>query len=117
MKKSKFKILFYMVILLIIFLSNVSFATIDTSQYKSITQIGESDMGIFRDIGGKILYVVQFVGYSVAVIMLAVMGIKYIISSPEQKADLKTRFTPYAIGAVLLFGGSSILNIIYRIMT
>ena len=59
-----------------------------------------------------ILGVVQVVGYASAVVMLSYIGMKYLLSSPEGKADLKKQFTPYFIGAVILFAGSSIAGII-----
>lgn len=117
MKKNMIKILVTL-ILFILLLCNINMVfAIDTSAFKDVVKVGEGEMGSFATFGGKILYIVQFVGYSVAVIMLAVMGIQYMMSSPNQKADLKSKFVPYAIGAVLLFGGSTLLNIIYRIIT
>ena len=44
--------------------------------------------------------------------MLMVKGIKFIISSPEGKAQAQKELIPWAIGVVILFAMSTILNFI-----
>jgi len=61
--------------------------------------------------GGKILGIAQAIGISVAVIMLAVIAIKYFVASASEQADLKGQLIPYVIGACLLFGASTFLGI------
>lgn len=61
---------------------------------------------------GKILYIVRIIGMAVAVIMLTILGIKYVAASPNEKADYKKGMTVYVIGAVLLFGASLLLGVI-----
>ncbi len=61
---------------------------------------------------GKVLYITQVVGMAFAVIMLAVLGIKYVVASPNEKAEYKKGMTIYVIGAVLLFGASIIIGVI-----
>ena len=117
MKKNKYKIVTMVMIILIVLLNINSVFAIDTSRYSGITTISSGDMGSIADVGGKIIYVLQFLGYTVAVIMLAVMGIKYMMAAPNEKADIKTKLTPYLIGTLLIFAGSTMLKIIYRIVT
>ena len=114
MKKNKIKLIGVFIIILAVFCIMNNAYAINTAKYEGITQIGE--IGAFGDLGGKIIYILQFVGYTVAVIMLAIMGIKYIMSSPNEKADIKSRLTPYLIGTFILFAGATVLNIIYRII-
>lgn len=61
---------------------------------------------------GQILTIVRIVGMAVAVIMLTILGIKYVAASPNEKADYKKGMTVYVIGAVLLFGASLLLGVI-----
>lgn len=63
-----------------------------------------------------ILGVINVVGVSIAVIVLMVIGIKYMIGSVEEKAEYKKTMTAYIIGAMLLFGVTTIANIIYKIV-
>lgn len=57
-----------------------------------------------------ILGVVQVIGYSVAVIILAWLGVKYIMASPDGKAEIKKQAFAYLLGAVLLFAAGSIVG-------
>lgn len=63
---------------------------------------------------GQILTIVRIVGMAVAVIMLTILGIKYIAASPNEKADYKKGMTVYVVGAVLLFGASALLSVIQK---
>ena len=63
-----------------------------------------------------ILGVINVVGVSIAVIVLMVIGIKYMIGSVEERAEYKKTMTAYIIGAMLLFGVTTIANIIYKIV-
>ncbi len=49
-----------------------------------------------------------------AVGVLMVKGIKFLISSPEGKADAKKEMVPWAIGVVLLFSMNTIINFIVK---
>lgn len=63
---------------------------------------------------GQILTIVRIVGMAVAVIMLTILGIKYVAASPNEKADYKKGMTVYVVGAVLLFGASALLSAIQK---
>ena len=65
--------------------------------------------------GEKILGVIQVCGSVISVIMLAVIGIRYMIGSLEEKAKYKESLLPYIIGCVLVFGISNIASVIYKI--
>lgn len=59
--------------------------------------------------------IIQVVGVVVSVVALMIIGIKYMMGSVEDKADYKNTLKPYAIGAFILFTGSLIPGIIYKI--
>ena len=63
---------------------------------------------------GQILTIVRIVGMAVAVIMLTILGIKYVAASPNEKADYKKGMTVYVVGAALLFGASALLSVIQK---
>ena len=62
-----------------------------------------------NNIGGTILGVLQVAAAVIAVIVLVVLAIKYIMASPNDKADIEESATGYIIGAVILFGASGLL--------
>lgn len=66
---------------------------------------------------GHILGVINAVGVVVSVIILMIIGLKYMLGSVEEKAEYKKTMTGYIIGAVLLFGVTTIANILYTIGT
>lgn len=68
------------------------------------------------DIGNKLITIITTIGIVVSVIVLVVLGVKYMIGSAEEKAEYKKTLMPYVIGAGLVFAASSIAQIIYSFM-
>ena len=68
-------------------------------------------------IGNTIIGILRTVGSIVSVIVLAVLGIKYMMGSVEEKAEYKSTMMPYLIGAILVFGITNILGIIVDVAT
>ena len=57
-----------------------------------------------------VISVVQFVCYAAAVIMLMVLGIKFVSASPDGKAEIKKSAVIYVVGALLVFFAALILG-------
>ena len=72
---------------------------------------GSAESGIMN-VSEMILGIIQIIGVAVAVIMLVVLAIKYISAAPSEKGDIKKSAFVYIVGALLLFGGVAVLNII-----
>lgn len=77
--------------------------------YKPNTSGNETEM---EDIISKVLTVISNIGIAVAVIMLAVLGIKYMLGSVEEKAEYKEGLIPYVVGAFILFGITGFVKIL-----
>lgn len=73
----------------------------------SLTATYEGTSGI-TDFGGKIMGIIQTVGVVISVVILMVLGIKYMMGSAEEKAEYKKTMIPYLVGAILVFGASAI---------
>ena len=69
------------------------------------------------DIGNTVVGFLRTVGSIVSVAVLALLGIKYMMGSVEDKAEYKQTMKPYLIGAVLVFGITNILAIVVNIAT
>lgn len=69
-----------------------------------------------RKMTENVLKIVQYVGSVISVIALMIIGIRYMMSSMEEKAALKGVLIYYIIGAVLVFATSNILSIAYNII-
>lgn len=76
---------------------------------------GTSDDGVLNEKIGVILGVIQVVGVVVSVIVLMVIGIKYMLGSAEEKAINKKALIPYLVGAVMVFSVTTIPNFIYQL--
>ena len=67
------------------------------------------------NLGKTIVTIMQTVGIVVAVVVLLVIGIKYMIGSAEEKAEYKKTMIPYIIGAILLFASTTIVGVVYNL--
>lgn len=67
--------------------------------------------------GGAVLGLFQAVGTVVAVVILVWLGIKYIMASPDGKAEIKKQAFGYILGAVLLFGAVWLVPLIQGLVT
>lgn len=70
-----------------------------------------SDSGIgdsIRDVIGLL----QIAGTGIALVVVTMLGIKYMIASPSEKADTKKQIMPILIGCILLFGAVTIVSAI-----
>lgn len=68
----------------------------------------------FDGYGKKIIGMVQAIGSIVSVLVLVILGIKYMMGSAEEKADYKKTLIPYLVGAVLVFAASNIAGLFYN---
>ncbi len=82
----------------------------------SNVQPNETKLDKVESMGNQIVGVIRTVGIFVSVGILMVLGIKYMMGSAEEKASYKKTMMPYLIGAVLLFGASTIAGAIFNYM-
>lgn len=114
MKKTSKIVVALFVVLAVVMISVSSFATITPS---SFVPSNPSNVSAITNLGGQIIGVVRTVGVLVAVVILLILGIKYMMGSAEEKADYKKSMIPYIVGAVLIFGASAIAGIVYDMAT
>ncbi len=100
---------------ILLFTANVVFANptgpINPSE---LTGTFEQTSGI-TTLGQQIIGIITTVGIVVSVVVLVVLGIKYMIGSAEEKAEYKKTMIPYIIGAILVFAASAIASIVMGI--
>lgn len=65
-------------------------------------------------VGKQVVGVLQAVGIVLSVVVLIVIGLKYMIGSAEEKAEYKKTLMPYVAGALLIFAASALANVIYN---
>lgn len=79
---------------------------------KGTTSNAQTDV---MNIGNQIIGIITTVGVVVAVVILLVLGIKYMMGSASEKAEYKKTMIPYIVGALLIFAGTSIVKVVYQL--
>ena len=69
------------------------------------------------NVGKSIVGILQTVGIILSVIVLIILGIKYMMGSAEEKADYKKSMIPYLVGAILIFAASALAQVVYQFVT
>ena len=113
-KVSKILSLALITIMLICVATNV-FAVAGVSDPSTLTGKDVSGLTKVTNVGNQIITILTTIGVIASVIVLIVLGIKYMMGSAEEKAEYKKTMMPYVIGAALVFSASIIANIIYNI--
>ena len=88
---------------------------IDPSQITGSTDgTGSTEIA---NVGKSIVGILQTVGIILSVIVLIILGIKYMMGSAEEKADYKKSMIPYLVGAILIFAASALAQVVYQFVT
>lgn len=69
---------------------------------------------ILKVSGNQILGPIKVIGIFVAVTMIMIVGIKYMLSSTEEKAEYKKTAILYLLGALLIFASTQIVGFISK---
>ena len=106
----KYKV--YSIILIIFLMITTISSTVLAWDLNSINERRTEDLDSF---GNSIIKILTTIGMVASVIVLVVLGIKYMMGSVEEKASYKKTLMPYFIGAFLVFGASAIASMIYNV--
>lgn len=111
MKKIVSLLIIFLVILSCIECINQVFATSEIIKIMSAANTpvsGGGNTGIGKSIN-NVIGIIQFTGSGIAIITVTILGIKYILASPADKADVKKSVLPIIIGCILLFGSVNLM--------
>ena len=67
------------------------------------------------NIAVDVLTAIRNIAVIVAVIMISVLGVKYMIGSAEEKAGYKKAFVPMIVGAILVVSAAQIAKMLFSI--
>lgn len=66
----------------------------------------------------NIVYTILFnLGVVIAVVVGGIIGIKFMISSAEDKAKVKEALLPYVVGCIIVFGAFAIWKLVVSILS
>ena len=105
------KITVPLTIILAMLATTIIGATITTNSITSNKDLGDAGTKI-ESVGSRVLTTISNVGIVLSVVMLAIIGLKYMIGSAEERAEYKKTLFPYIIGAFLIFGASTVAKIV-----
>lgn len=100
-----------LVVVLLFSVSNVAFAA-DGGLFGINPSPDSSKLGNGANLANTILSALMWIGVAIAVGMMIFLGIKYVTSSPDGKADLKKQLGIYILGFVFIVGATTIVGII-----
>ena len=74
------------------------------------------DKGSLKNASSSIYNILLICGVIIAVLIGSIMGIKFMIGSVEEKAEIKAALVPFAIGCIVVFGAFGIWKIVVTIV-
>lgn len=119
---------FLIIFIMIFFLIN----TINMPIYAAHKSTGSSAIGVYNkeiksvntsagtptetvsNIIGSIIFIMQTILLGLALIMLIVLGIKFIVGSVEEKAEIKKHLTIYVFGVILLIAAAGFVSLLKK---
>lgn len=106
-------------ITLVMFLSNNVFAAGSLiTNIEQATNVAQNSVNTtkFVSTAGKIIVLLRNFSIIAGVILIIVLGVKYMMGSVEQKSDYQKSFVPLVIGIILVIGATSIASFLFSLM-
>ncbi len=122
MKRIKISLLILILIFVVTSIPVVSIAgdsthgEINTGDFKDGTSVTTTDAGELATKTADLLATIRNIGIIIAVVMIAIIGFKYILGSLEEKASYKENMLIYVVGCFLLMMATTIPSIVYNII-
>lgn len=107
-----FSIIMLIIITLSSFMATISYADLinpnDYNPNNSNDEVPEK----FTNMVGIIATTIQTIGVILSVIVIGLLGIKYMTGSAEERADYKKSMIPFLVGTVLIVAVGTIIRIV-----
>lgn len=103
-------------IILLIGIILISFSDVVFAAKLEPTQITPTygDVGSLQKTAGKIMGMIRNIAVIASVIIIMILGVKFMLGSVEEKAEYKKSFMPLIIGIVLVVAATSIATFIFN---
>lgn len=79
----------------------------------------DGDLGNAKEVEpilASVLEITAIIASAISIIVIIVLGIKYMVGSVEEKAEYKKTLLPYIIGAVFVFGATTVASVVYNMI-
>lgn len=107
-------IIFLITFLIIITSTNVIAFEGKFSDFEDASGNVNGVTNVVNSVGGTVISVIRVVSVTIAMVMLLVIAMRYMLSSPGDRADIKKHAVAYVVGAFILFGVTGILTILIK---
>ena len=103
-------------VVLIATLSQVCLATDYITIIEDVNTKGQgtaTNIDGVKNVAGNVIKLIRNVAAIAAVVIISILGIKYMIGSTEERAEYKKSFIPLIVGIVVVLAASSIASLIF----
>ena len=118
MKKAK-KIMMYVIpvllVMVVMFTANTIFASSPVTPNLPSSVTGGNASETITNTAGSIWNTVLILFQILAIAAIIIAGIRYMFASADSKADIKKQLVPLVAGAVLVFGATTIIQVIINV--
>lgn len=114
MKLQKLIVIIALITLMIIMLSK-SVLAVTIGDYAFNTDDSGANTSDVQRISNKVLGVIQWVSILLGVIVIAVIGIKFMMGSVEEKSQYKKSMIPLVIGIIVVMGTTTITKTLFNL--
>ena len=115
----KFKVKKVLILGIIAILLSAAFSQVFAIQGSDITSAFKGSTGTnlqgasnVQKTIGTVLDAVRIASAAIAIIMLTVLAIKYMVSSPNDRAEIKRGAVVYVVGAIVMMSASFLVTVI-----
>ena len=115
--KKRLLVSLLIILLLVLFFNTIVYADKLDEVVTKMASVSSEDTTVFNNSGfgsslNSVIGILQVVGTGISIVVVTILGAKYMLASAEQKAEIKQRAMPVVIGMVILFGAVNIVAIV-----
>lgn len=111
--KKILKIIIPLISIVLILLSNTVLAIEDLNEYDPEPSLAGSESFVAKV--GPVLGTIRTVGIIISVVVLSIIGLKYMFTSVQEKANYKKEMIPFVVGCFMLMGVSFLVGLIEKL--
>lgn len=114
MKKSIKLLSVLMIVAMLTMVVTPVFAVDFDSATANLEAKNPTNVGKMTELVGKILGFLQWVAIVGGILIITILGIKYMMGSLEEKAEYKKSLIPLIVGIIVVMGATTIANILFK---
>lgn len=109
------------ILLAVLLITTVSQAVLATNYSGIINEVDKngqgpsSDVDGIKQVAGRIVKAIRNIAAIVAVVIISILGIKYMIGSTQERADYKKSFIPLIVGVIVVVAAAQIATMIFSV--